>query len=444
MRGMLAAAAAVSLTALGTMAAPQATLAANVRTITGFTAGGELEWEMSEIFQGGYCSASSGNTCEPVEYLSDVPVVGELSGLAALTVALWSTPSPTTVVGFSQGAVISSEWLRGNRYNLLAPSPEDLSFVLVANPHRKYGGSRPAYDADIQPTPTTRYDVLDIVVEYDGVADFPDDPFNLLAVANALVGFQYIHIFGYADVDLENAEKLVWSEGNTTYVLIRRENIPLLEPLRELGLGALADGLNAPLKAVIDSAYDRNYPGLVSQDKIDSALQQFSSPQAVRSDADPVATAAAASAINRSSAVAELPQEPGTVQPHTEGSEGSEDVEGAESLAIPESGESVAEDPEPASEADDPTLETEAEPSPAEADEVDAESDPDSQDHDSTPDIEVDPASQDDESSSDVDSTDNSVGSDEATSGGGEADGENNTATAASGNSEPKSESSSE
>ena len=138
----------------------------------------------------------------------------------------------------------------------------------------------------------------------------------------------------------------MWNEGNTTYVLIRTQEIPLLEPLRQLGLGAIADNLNDPLKAVIDSAYDRNYPGLVSQDKLDSALQQFSSPEAVRSDAEPVATAAAATAISRSSAVAGSPEKPDAVLPHTESSE---DVE---SLAIPESGELVAEDPEPASEAD--------------------------------------------------------------------------------------------
>lgn len=437
MRGMFAAAAAFSITALGTITAPEATLAANVRTITGYTAGGELEWDMSEIFQGGYCSASSGNTCEPVEYLSDVPVVGELSGLAALTVALWLTPSPKTVLGFSQGAVIATDWLRSNSDNALAPSPEGLSFVLVANPLRKYGGSRPAFASGIPPTPATQYDVLDITVEYDVVADFPDNPLNLLALANALAGFQYIHIFGYQDVDLENAEKLVWNEGNTTYVLIRTQEIPLLEPLRQLGLGAIADNLNDPLKAVIDSAYDRNYPGLVSQDKLDSALQQFSSPEAVRSDAEPVATAAAATAISRSSAVAGSPEKPDAVLPHTESSE---DVE---SLAIPESGELVAEDPEPASEADEPSLEAEAEPTPAEADEVNAESDPDSQDDDSAPDVEGDPNSQDDDSASDVDSTDNSVGSDEATSRGGEADGGDNTSTSASGNSGPKSESSS-
>ncbi len=437
MRGMLATAAAVSLATLGAVTVPETTLAANVRTITGYTGSGELNWQMRDIFQGRFCSASSGNTCEPVEYLSDEPSeVGESSGLAALTVALSSVPSATKVVGFSQGAVIASEWLRGNSDNALAPSPEDLSFVLVANPLRKYGGSRPAYDSANRPTPATRYEVLDITIEYDGVADFPDSPFNLLALANALAGLQYIHVRDYEDLDLENAEKLVWREGNTTYVLVRTQEIPLLEPLRQIGLGGLADTLNDPLKTVIDSAYDRNYPGLVSQDDLDSALQQFSAPETVRRDAEPVAAAAAATAISRPSAVA--PRESDTVLTRAGRSE---DVESEESPAIPESSELGAEDPEASIDADELSLETETEPSPAETDDVDADSDPESYD-DTAPGTQGDPESHDADTASEVDSADSSVGSDEATSRGGEADGADNTSDAASSSSEPKSESS--
>ncbi|MCB0949834.1 MAG: PE-PPE domain-containing protein, partial [Mycobacterium sp.] len=257
---------------------------------------------MNEIFQGEYCSASSGNKCTPVQYMSGVPLVGEFSGLTALTVALWVAPSPTTVLGFSQGSLIATEWLRRNAGKTGAPSPDDVSFVLVANPLRKYGGVRPVYDID-EPTPDTGYDVLDIAIEYDGVADFPDNPFNLLALANALAGSQYVHIYGYDDVSLENAEKLVWKVGNTTYVLIRNPNIPLLQPLRDLGLGMLADSLNGPLKAIIDSAYDRNYPGLVAPRAHSSALQQVSSLEA--DPADPVTDAASSGSTRRSSAVAE-------------------------------------------------------------------------------------------------------------------------------------------
>ena len=360
MRGILAAVAAVAVSALSATPAPEAALAANVRTITGYTAGGKLHWEMSEIFQGGYCSASSGNTCTPIDYLSGVPLVGEFSGLTMLTVALWTAPAPTTVLGFSQGSLIATEWLRVNDGKWNAPSPEDLSFILVANPLRKYGGVRPVYDID-DPTPDTSYDVLDIAIEYDGVADLPDNLFNLLAFANALAGSTYVHIDGYDDVDLETAEKLVWKEGNTTYVLIRNKNIPLLEPLREMGLGAVADFLNGPLKTIIDSGYDRNYAGLIDPDEHAAALEQFASFDAT------TAPTAARNVPNRSAAETESPENVSPQQESTLEStlespqQGSPDPSGAnppdqkdpEISTTSEAGDAAAEDPGATSEPDE-------------------------------------------------------------------------------------------
>ena len=443
MRGILAAAAALTLAVSAGITAPEATSAANVRTITGYTADGELHWEMSEIFQGGYCSASSGNICEPVEYLSGVPLVGEFSGLTVLTVALWSAPSPTTVLGFSQGALIATEWLRRNNTNWLAPSSKDLSFVLVANPLRKYGGVRPAYEID-DPTPATRYQVLDITIEYDGVSDFPDYPSNLLAVANALAGSYYIHIGGYEHVDLENAEKLVWKEGNTTYVLIRSQNIPLLEPLRALGLDPVADALNAPLKALIDFGYNRRYSGLVRPDAHDSVLQQFSQrgTAAAVSDAEPVATTATASAANRPSAVAESPQEPAAVLPEIAEIASAESPEGPESPATPDPSGST-EDPGAATDA-------EAEPPPTGVDEAvedEAVEDGAVEDEAVEDEAESDLDSRNADSSVDLEGTDSGAVSSEAESLREEqaeekADAPERTPTTPSGESEPTSESS--
>lgn len=410
--------------------APEVSLTANVRTITGYTAGGKLHWEMSDIFQGGYCSAASGNTCTPIEYISGVPLVGEFSGLTVLTVALWTAPSPTTVLGFSQGSLIATEWLRNNDGKWNAPSPEDLSFVLVANPLRKYGGVRPAYDID-DPTPDTSYNVLDIAIEYDGVADLPDNLFNLLALANALAGSTYVHINGYEDVDLENSEKLVWKEGNTTYVLIRNKNLPLLEPLREQGLDAVADFLNAPLKAIIDSAYDRDYAGLVDPDDHAAALQQFSSP-----DATAHATAAQ-KAADPSSAEEESPaqeshqqesaeqpsnqQEPTQESPEQSGTD-LPDPGNSEISANPEPSEPTAEEPTAASEPAERAADTETTSSSTEADEAAEEdfaipSDPVSAEDDTTADAESPDSNADTESEtgSDSDETDSPRG--------GEADG---------------------
>ncbi|GJF19180.1 hypothetical protein NGTWS1803_08910 [Mycolicibacterium cyprinidarum] len=431
MRGILATAAAVTLTTLGAITAPEATLAANVRTITGYTAGGKLHWEMNDIFQGEYCSASSGNSCAPVQYMSGVPLVGEFSGLTALTVALWVAESPTTVLGFSQGSLIATEWLRRNSGKAGAPSPEDLSFVLVANPLRKYGGVRPAYDID-KPTPDTGYDVLDIAIEYDGVSDFPDNPFNLLALANAFAGSQYVHIYGYDDVDLENADKLVWKVGNTTYVLIRNKNIPLLQPLRDMGLGALADSLNGPLKSIIDSAYTRNYPGMVSQKAQDSTLKRVSMFGPDLISAEPVTAAASAGAAHRSSVVTE---------PTRQSNPGS----GPESSPAPEPG-GPTEDPKAAAEADDQqSADAETEPSAAEVDATTdtVDSEADRQDDDitaATEDAEV-PSGLD--STSEPDETEPSDGGDADGSESDESDSDSSVPSSVSSQSDSESESTS-
>lgn len=288
MRGLFAVAAASSIAASSAFVSPDVNLAANVLTVTGYTSLGSLDWDMADMLQGGFCSQASGNTCDEVEYLSGVPNIGESSGLWALRAALATTAPPTMVVGFSQGAMIATEWMLEYGETAWAPTPADLSFVLMANPQRKYGGVRPVYDIE-DPTPADNaYRVLDIAMEYDGAADVPDNLFNLLAVANAIAGFQHIHIDGYDDVDLDTSEKLVWIDGNTTYVLIRSQNIPLLQPLRNIGLDALADALNDPLKRIIDSAYDRDYVGLVDEDLHDDVLAEF--PHA--SSATPAATAA--------------------------------------------------------------------------------------------------------------------------------------------------------
>ena len=275
MRGLFAVAAASSIAASSAFVSPNVNLAANVLTVTGYTSLGSLDWDMADMLQGGFCSQASGNTCDEVEYLSGVPNIGESSGLWALRAALATTAPPTMVVGFSQGAMIATEWMLEYGETAWAPTPADLSFVLMANPQRKYGGVRPVYDIE-DPTPSDNaYRVLDIAMEYDGAADVPDNLFNLLAVANAIAGFQHIHIDGYDDVDLDSSEKLVWIDGNTTYVLIRSQNIPLLQPLRNIGLDALADALNDPLKRIIDSAYDRDYVGLVDEDLHDDVLAEF-------------------------------------------------------------------------------------------------------------------------------------------------------------------------
>ncbi|WP_234814167.1 PE-PPE domain-containing protein [Mycolicibacterium iranicum] len=172
------------------------------------------------------------------------------------------TTGKQIVFAYSQGARVTGRWLTDNGGTDGAPSAQDLSFVLMGNPSRKYGGS----DRDWQTTfPSTDYRVIDVSQQYDMASDFPDDPFNLLALLNANAGFFFTHQ-DYETVNIYDEKNYVWVEGNTTYVFVPTEKLPLLKPLRWVGLGFLADALNGPLKEIVERAYDRSYlpakPGL--------------------------------------------------------------------------------------------------------------------------------------------------------------------------------------
>ncbi|NVN48820.1 hypothetical protein HLY00_240 [Mycolicibacterium hippocampi] len=234
-------------------------------------------WPIDDALNGSVCDGSLGD-CENLEYIRFLQEFSIRNGLQQLTAALADPGSgPATVFGYSEGSVIASRWL-SNYSKALAkaqaeggptadvegsPDRDDLHFILTGNPNRKYGGTRPAWYIERATPSDTKYTVLDVAREYDGAADWPDDPFNLLAVANAISGYFVVHPY-YDEVDLENDEKTVFQEGNTTYVLVRTENLPMLQSLRAIGLNDFADELQSYLKPIIDRAYDRDYPGVIA------------------------------------------------------------------------------------------------------------------------------------------------------------------------------------
>ncbi|MCV7152041.1 PE-PPE domain-containing protein [Mycolicibacterium pyrenivorans] len=158
------------------------------------------------------------------------------------------------VFGYSQGARVATDWLEEFAAAEDAPSADDLSFVLIGNPGRKYGGAHVIWH---HVTPDTQYQVLDVARQYDLTADRPDR-FSLLAMANAYAGLVQLHGH-YEDVDIYDPANYVWKEGNTTYVFVPTEDLPILNGLRRLGLDELADQLQGPLKEKIEKAYDRSY-----------------------------------------------------------------------------------------------------------------------------------------------------------------------------------------
>ena len=224
------------------------------------------------------------------------------SGVAQLTSDLVGTNnpsplSPVVIFGYSQGATVAS--IEKSQLSMLSPEDQaDINFVLIGNPNRPNGGlferlamfgTVPILDATFgMPTPTnTDMSTVDVAFQYDGVADFPLYPINLLADLNATLGFWYIHgsylapdgrnpdelpngltptELAAAIADPANQQHLAGSD--TTYALIPTPNLPLLQPLREFGAATHTEFLTTPLidliqpalGVLIETGYDRSLP----------------------------------------------------------------------------------------------------------------------------------------------------------------------------------------
>lgn len=255
-------------TSLTLLASPGTAAAAETVTLPGPASVltlGIVPGSNNDDLKGELCK--SPNTCDAVKYSQ----LFYPSGADPLNDRLHTTPGLKIVYGYSQGGQVISAWMRKYAATEGAPSPDEVVFVIIANGDRKYGGSN-AKSGYVMPE--TQYKVIDISRQYDFGSDYPDR-FNLLAMMNAMAGFGSIHT-DYEEVDIHDPNNVVWTEGNTTYVFVPTENIPLLNPLRAFGLTALADRLNGPLKEIIERAYDRPYLQAPVEPTTAAATQQIS------------------------------------------------------------------------------------------------------------------------------------------------------------------------
>ena len=205
--------------------------------------------------------------------------------------------SPIVIFGYSQGATVATDE-KSQLSKLSAADQANIDFVLIGSPNRPNGGlferlamlgTIPILDATMGvPTPTdTAMSTVDIAFQYDGVADFPLYPINLIADLNAIAGFWYTHGSylspnggnvdelpnGLTPAELATAIADPANQQNTpgsdtTYVLIPTPNLPLLQPLRDFGKATGTEFLTTPLidliqpalRVLIETGYDRSLP----------------------------------------------------------------------------------------------------------------------------------------------------------------------------------------
>ncbi|RZT14393.1 PE-PPE domain-containing protein [Mycobacterium sp. BK558] len=192
-------------------------------------------------------------------------------GAANLYNAVLAQPAGAmvTIGGVSKGAPSVIEALKrleaarvDTTDGIDVPDAKHMNVMIYGAPSRiYYAGVK--YRPDL---PVTPYDVYLVSAEYDGVADMPDNLFNILAVLNAVQGAEMLHVDAAFNTDFANDEMHYKVEtnadgGKVTTILIPYTDpiVPLLHPMLKAGADPVQLAkLSAILKPIIDSGYKRN------------------------------------------------------------------------------------------------------------------------------------------------------------------------------------------
>lgn len=175
------------------------------------------------------------------------------------------------VVGDSMGSVVASRLARELAGSADAPSTDDIRFVLIAPPevgighYFREGAVLPLFNYRVSRPPESPYHTTFVIGEYDGWADPPDRPWNLLSLANAVLGIAFVHgpttaAADPAAVPARNTTVRTNGAGGTVVThLVPAENLPLTRPLRKIGVpDTIVDRVDQLLRPIVDAGYRRH------------------------------------------------------------------------------------------------------------------------------------------------------------------------------------------
>jgi hypothetical protein len=188
--------------------------------------------------------------------------------------------------GYSQGATVVTMYKKDLNATWTEGSPVP-TYVLVANPNRPNGGilergvalgtvpilgvtfsgATPTTTAGVTPctgrncaTSPDMITTYDVARQYDGVADAPTNPLNVVADANAIMGFALLHSQYPSAINDPNTPLVdQGTYGDTQYYLIPTTTLPLLMPVAMVPLvgPVVATTLDPALRVIVEAGYDR-------------------------------------------------------------------------------------------------------------------------------------------------------------------------------------------
>ncbi|BBY80522.1 hypothetical protein MPUL_16800 [Mycolicibacterium pulveris] len=192
-------------------------------------------------------------------------------GVKQADIAVRQIDGKVVVIGESMGAMVASRLAAKLAADPDAPSTDDIRFVLIAPPEAgvaewfKEGTYIPVLNYRISRIAESPYPTTIVIGEYDGWADPPDRPWNLISSANALMGIVYVHGPPIAAGDPETLSP----ENTTTHTngaggivtthFVPTQNLPLTQVFRDVGVpGVLVDRVDQVVRPIVDAGYVRH------------------------------------------------------------------------------------------------------------------------------------------------------------------------------------------
>jgi hypothetical protein len=193
------------------------------------------------------------------------------ANLHAAIMTATANGEPVVVAGLSEGTIVIDRELAYLATDASAPPANQLTFVLFASPSRGVasllapGTYIPVLGYTTRSIPQSQYNTDVVFAEFDGWADFPDRPWNLIADANAIMGAGYLHT---PTALADRSRAVVVSSttnskgGTTTTYMTPTQRLPLTDPLRRAGVPtSVTDKIDEVLRPVVDAGYSRNDTG---------------------------------------------------------------------------------------------------------------------------------------------------------------------------------------
>ena len=197
---------------------------------------------------------------------------------SAIKSAISSGATQINVFGYSQSAnIVSQEMMALNPSNTpggsLLPGGVTLNLTLVGDVSNPNGGLLARFPGLSLPslgltfgtaTPDNSFPTKIYTIEYDGFADFPQYPIDVLSDVNAFFGIIELH-GQYPYMDPSTAIQLTNTTGTplTQYYIYQTQNLPLLDPIRAIPVigQPIVDLIQPDLKVLVDLGYGSTTQG---------------------------------------------------------------------------------------------------------------------------------------------------------------------------------------